>query len=78
MRAGTGRGSFRPARELTRQFPTFYSNFFYQGAALYHLGKKQEALKPLDVYVQYSKDESNYPIAVIWLNEIKTQKTSSD
>jgi tetratricopeptide (TPR) repeat protein len=53
------------------KFPSFYHYYWYQAKARYYLGKKQEALVPLEIYTKYSKDEEEYPQALEWLQEIK-------
>jgi len=52
-------------------YPTYYNFDWYKGEALYQLGKMQESIAPLQIYVRYSKNELVYPLAVDRLNTVK-------
>lgn len=54
----------RRASSLTREFPSRYSAYWYQGLALHHLGRDGEAAKALAPYLDHAKDELEYPNAV--------------
>jgi len=47
----------------TQSYPTDYIAFWFLGRSLAELGKKDDAIKALTVYCQYSKDEIWYPDA---------------
>ncbi len=59
------------SEEMIKVRPTFYTYYLFKGTALYHLGRKQEAKDPLQIYVRYARDELDYPPAVAWLKEIE-------
>ena len=60
------------AAEAVAAFPTVYAFYYYQGEALYALGRKEEARHPLEIFVQYSKNDQEYDEAQGWLREIST------
>lgn len=47
----------------TRLYPEYYSSYWLLGRSLAELGKKDEAIRALTVYCQYSHDEVSYPDA---------------
>jgi hypothetical protein len=53
--------------------PTEYDYYWPRAQALIQLGRPNEALEPLRVYVKYSQDEQDYPQAVQWLKKIETE-----
>lgn len=56
--------------ELTQKYPTYYSNYWGPGKALWELGKKAEAKEYLKTFTQYCHDELEHPIAVKMLQEL--------
>ncbi|MGH8046571.1 MAG: DUF3857 domain-containing protein, partial [Chthoniobacterales bacterium] len=62
------------AEQGTKSFPTFYFLYRYLGEALYHLGRGQDALAPLEKYTSYSKDEIEFAMAMDLINAIKQEK----
>ena len=61
------------ANEGIEFFPTYYHFYWMKEAALYHMdmGRKQEAVAPLEVFIRYSKNEDEYPQALEWLKEVQ-------
>ncbi len=59
------------ANELIAERPTLYSLYWDRAEALHHLGRDQEAIEPLRLFVQYCKDELEYPQAMRLLEELK-------
>jgi hypothetical protein len=55
---------------LTRN-PTQYDYYWAKAWALIELGRAQEALAPLRLYVKYSHNDADYPEAVQWLKKIE-------
>jgi hypothetical protein len=47
----------------TQAYPDDYTSYWFLGRSLAELGKRDEAIKALTVYCQYSKDEVWYPDA---------------
>lgn len=56
--------------------PTYYHLYWVRGLALYHLGRKKEALDALKTYAKYCGDESNYPQAVQLIKELEGAETA--
>jgi hypothetical protein len=54
----------RRAAALTRSYPSRYSFYWYLGLALHHLGREAEAASALSTYINYAKDEPDYPRAL--------------
>jgi hypothetical protein len=54
----------------TQNYPTFYTQYWFLGRSLAELGKKEEAIKALTVYCQYSHDEVWYPEAKSLLDSL--------
>jgi hypothetical protein len=63
---------------FTQQFPTYYSMYWFIGRSLAELGKKDDAIKALTVYCQYSKDELWYPDAKALLAKLSGTVTTSN
>ncbi|MGA2052719.1 MAG: hypothetical protein ABSH19_05345 [Opitutales bacterium] len=51
--------------------PTQYDYYWTEARALIELGRQPEALEPLRVYVKYSRNDPDYPVAVEWLKKIE-------
>lgn len=62
--------------EAIPRFPTLYQLYWYKGAALYHLGRHEEAAEPLGVFAKYSKNELEYPQCMAWLESIAKGQSS--
>jgi hypothetical protein len=62
------------ADEAVKLYPTYYHFYWLKGAALYNLGRKAEAVEPLQIYTKYSRDELDYQQAADWLKEIQLAK----
>lgn len=52
------------AQKHINDYPTFYHFYWERAIALHKLGKNTEAIEPLRVYIDHSKDEIEYPKAV--------------
>lgn len=65
------------ADHLLALYPTFYHYDWYKGEALYQMGKKHESIALLQIYVRYSKDELEYPIAAERLKECESAVAAS-
>lgn len=46
--------------QMNREFPTQYRYFWWRAEALSHLGRKAEALQPLQTFLTYGTNDSNY------------------
>ena len=57
----------KAAARAIEQFPTFYHFYYLHGEALWHLDRRDEARKRLEVYVKYGYDEMDYRQAQAWL-----------
>ena len=53
--------------------PTNYDAYWSKAEALVALGRRQEALDPLRLYVKYSHNEDDYPDAVALLKKIEAE-----
>ncbi|MGJ8637757.1 MAG: DUF3857 domain-containing protein [Opitutaceae bacterium] len=62
------------AEKHTKTYPSFYAFYWRHALALHKLGKDEQALKPLKVYTNYSKDEFNYIKASKLLESIEKAK----
>ena len=58
------------ANEGIGRYPTYY-HYWLKGLALYRMDKTGEAAGLLQIYTRYSKDESDYPQAMEWLEKIQ-------
>ncbi|RZO18086.1 MAG: hypothetical protein EVB09_02780 [Verrucomicrobiaceae bacterium] len=54
------------------EYPTYYNYYRPRGYALAKLGKTQEAIAALNIYIKYSKDEVHWKDALTLLNSLKT------
>jgi hypothetical protein len=59
---------------LLRDYPTHYHYYWYVGLAASELGHRPEAIAALKTYVQYSKEEREYPAAVALLQRLEAGK----
>lgn len=55
-----------------RSYPTHYHYYWYVGLAASELGHHAEAIAALTTYVQYSKEEREYPAAIVLLERLKS------
>jgi len=62
-------------QDMVQTFPTYYSYYWPLGQSLAELGRKDEAVKALDVYCRYSLDEAEYPKAKTLLAKLTPPKT---
>ena len=53
------------------EYPTYYNYYRPRGYALAKLGKTQEAMAALNIYIKYSKDEVHWKDALILLDSLK-------
>ena len=53
------------------EYPTYYNYYRPRGYALAKLGKTQEAIVALNIYIKFSKDEVHWKDAVILLDSLK-------
>jgi hypothetical protein len=63
---------------FTQKYPTYYTMYWFLGRSLAELGKKDDAIKALTVYCQYSKDELWYPDAKALLAKLTVTTTGSN
>ena len=56
--------------KYTTTYPDEYTAYWLFGRSLAELGKKDDAIKALSVYCEYSKDESWYPEAKALLEKL--------
>ena len=61
-----------------QQYPTYYTVYWFLGRSLAELGKKDDAIKALTIYCQYSKDELWYPDAPALLAKLSGTTTTSN
>jgi hypothetical protein len=52
--------------------PTQYDYYWAKARALIELGRTQEALEPLRVYLKYSHNDEDYPTAEAWLKKLES------
>lgn len=53
------------------EYPTYYNYYRPRGYALAKLGKTQEAIAALNIYIKYSKDEVHWKDALLLLDSLK-------
>ena len=63
------------SQNLLQAYPTYYSYYWPLGRSLAELGRKDEAVKALDIYCKYSLDEAEYPKARDLLAKLAPPKT---
>lgn len=63
----------RASAEAIKLYPYHYHFYFLQGEALYHLGRKAEALESLRIYAAHAHDERNCWQAGLWIEELEGQ-----
>lgn len=54
----------RQAALLTRSYPSWYTYYWYLGLALHHLGRESESADALGHYLEFARDEPEFPKAV--------------
>lgn len=54
------------------EYPTYYNYYRPRGYALAKLGKTQEAIAALNIYIKFSKDEVHWKDSLILLDSLKT------
>jgi hypothetical protein len=59
------------AERLNRLLPTHYDYYWWRAEALIELGRKTEAVEPLETFVRYSHDELEYATARERLQELQ-------
>ena len=62
-------------QDLVQAYPTYYSFYWPLGQSLAQLGRKDEAVKALEIYCKYSLDEADYPQARDLLTKLNPPKT---
>ncbi|MDA7681057.1 hypothetical protein N8603_01585 [Verrucomicrobiales bacterium] len=55
------------------EYPTYYNYYRPRGIALYKIGKIESAIKALEVYIKFSKDESTWTETTELLKKLKFQ-----
>jgi hypothetical protein len=63
------------SQDLLQAYPTYYSYYWTLGRSLAELGRKDEAVKALNIYCRYSLDEAEYPKAKDLLAKLGPPKT---
>ncbi|HTJ79927.1 MAG TPA: DUF3857 domain-containing protein [Rariglobus sp.] len=59
-----------------KTYPTYYRFNWYLGASQFRAGQTDAARQSLTTYVQYSRDEAEYPEAVAMLEKLQATSTS--
>jgi len=65
-------GLLAAAESYLGRNPTQYDYYWAKARALIELGRTQEALEPLQVYLKYSHNDEDYPVAEAWLKKIES------
>lgn len=67
----------RTSAEAIKLYPYHYHYHFYflQGEALYHLGRKAEALESLKIYAAHAHDERDCWQSGLWIQELEGPET---
>jgi tetratricopeptide (TPR) repeat protein len=68
----------REAAALNRDYPEYYSYYWYRGLALHRLGREGEAYEALSVYARHVHDEPEYPRALEILKSIGPSAAPGD
>ena len=55
------------------EYPTYYNYYRPRGIALYKIGKIESAIKALEIYIKFSKDESTWTETAELLKKLKFQ-----
>ena len=63
------------SQNLVQAYPNYYTFYWPLGRSLAELGRKDEAVKALDIYCKYSLDEAEYPKARDLLAKLAPPKT---
>jgi hypothetical protein len=66
-------GVLDSANSYISRNPTNYDAYWPKAEALIELGRHQEALEPLRVYLKYSRNDDDYPEAAQWLKKIEAE-----
>ncbi len=64
-------GLLAAAESYLGRNPTQYDYYWAKAQALIELGRTQEALEPLRVYLKYSHNDEDYPAAAEWRKKIE-------
>ena len=58
---------------LVSDYPTHYYYYWYRGFAAYQRGDRDGAIRALEIYTRYAKDEEPYAEATALLERLKSQ-----